>query len=1210
MRKITLLFAVLLSLVGVTQVKADAVTENFDDGNLPDGWQIVNTVQSQSYYAISVMNGRSRSGDYSLGSTTNNTTANNYVIVPEVTGTVSIYARAYQNNTTGNLAVYKYNGGLGAQIGTTQSRKSSSYTEYTFEVGSEPTQIAIAFGALNLDDITVTYATISGPALTVKDGATKVTSPYDYNFGLATAGTTHTFTLSNPGTEAVEGLSVAKTGDFGATLSATTIAAGGEATLTITMPEATGNSAITISSTTEGIADFVINASGTVRNPNKVYLDFSDGQIPDGWTSVAIGSYASEYGSAWAASEGYVSQSGSSSSYEWAFTSPKLTFSEGETIFFETQKYSSSTWYNPSIKVDYSTDGTSWTTIGSAYTDDTADAWTARSVNIPTADAKYIRFSGWYVKLRNIYGGELPNEPKMVVTEPATLDFGLYDKDASAPTKSFTIANTGKATLNGISVSSANAAFTITGAPTSLAAGADAEVTIAMSTASAGALSSLITVSATDMENATFTVTGVVMPAGMPVEEFTDGLPANWTNASWTFADGEATGKSSTAYLTTPKLICTASDFLVIKAKAADAYSGNYLTVQTSTDNGESFTELKKIEFPANSNTEYATYVVDGLTASVNKIRFVGYYAVVDEIYGLNYDQNAPVMEVSLGGSAIATGYADNFGTKVKAQPAAHTYTITNTGTGTLTGTITSSVPGHFTVSESAFSLAKDASLDFDLNLVFNTTYEDKASVITIHPTSGGLEDIVINASATTKDPEIWEEDFESGIPASWINENSAWTTTRYSHEGQAGPGSNSTSALITPRLQATEAQTLQFDVIGAESETYFLKAEYSTNRTDWTTIENYTTEGTKSFVAPADGYYWLRFTGNYTYVDNFYGFKEAPLAHDANITASSVPTTGNQYVEYTATVTVQEKAGKAETGVVATLYVNGVAVATDTQDLTANGSTVFTMSYTPNAATDGSVKAYVQVAYEDVELATDQIDLTIAAAKVYDEDEAPTVTEGTIASLVLKYTAKNGWGTICVPFALSSDIMTSIFGEGWKAYEFKGFNEGALEFQNTTTFYAGYPYIVHVTTAAAHAEGVKLQNVNISRTTAQYDAYSGAYFRGTYAPIAAGGWKKNAETDVIYGVSNAGKIAPAKSTTTMKGFRAYFDLPQGTEARLAIYDDATGITTVLDAKELNTNGKVYNLNGQQVQSSMFNAQSSKLNKGVYIVNGRKVVVK
>jgi hypothetical protein len=85
------------------------------------------------------------------------------------------------------------------------------------------------------------------------------------------------------------------------------------------------------------------------------------------------------------------------------------------------------------------------------------------------------------------------------------------------------------------------------------------------------------------------------------------------------------------------------------------------------------------------------------------------------------------------------------------------------------------------------------------------------------------------------------------------------------------------------------------------------------------------------------------------------------------------------------------------------------------------------------------------------------------------------------------------------------------------------------------------------------------------------------------------------------YGVTNAGKIQKATSAASMKGFRAYFTgIPANATARLS-FDETTGITTVMDTKELNNDSKVYNLNGQRVENA---------HKGLYIVNGRKVVVK
>jgi len=675
-----LLIALVALLSGASPAWAATLTENFNGASLPAGWSIVGDLTRNS--------DRARSGN---GIWTSSKSDNaNYLIIEAVEGSITFYARAYNKNSNAYVIVYKYTGSaLGDQLYTTGNMKTNStpsFASKTASLGDYKGQIAIALNYAAIDDLTYTQkeASASGPGFALKDGSTKLDSPYAYSFGLATAGTTKVFTLSNPGTEATP-ISVDVSGANGFTAAvegnATSIPAGGEKTLTITMPDATASGSIVVTPTGAGLSAFTLNVSGTLRDPNKVYLDFSDGQIPDGWTSVQTGSY----GSAWAASEGYISQSGSSSSYAWAFTSPKLNFEIGELIAFETAKYSSSDWYSPSVTVEYTTDATGatgWTAIGSAFTDDTYGNWTKRSVTIPVEGVKRIRFNGWYINMRNIYGGELPVEPKMVVTQPATLDFGLYEKNADpAPTKTFTIANTGLATLNGISVSSANDAFEITNAPTSLAAGASQTVTITMSTATTGALSSLITVSATDMEDATFTVTGTVKPAGMTVEDFEGGLPANWTNASWTFADGEATGKSGSAYLTTPKLVFSAGDFIIIKAKRYDSDSSDYLTVQGSNDNGSTWTAYSKklqnadgLSFP-----DYGTMVLSDIPTTVNKLRFVGYYVVVDEIHGLTY---APVLSVTKDAAVVNTPANYDFGETTA--NASVTYNFANAGAGTI----------------------------------------------------------------------------------------------------------------------------------------------------------------------------------------------------------------------------------------------------------------------------------------------------------------------------------------------------------------------------------------------------------------------------------------------------------------------------------------------------------------------------------------------
>lgn len=1231
------------------------------------------------------------------------------VYVGELDGTGSTMDVDFTTN-------YEYNGG-NLLIGFKVTTATSVWKSATFigETQSENT----AFRNKNsntrekfLPKTTFTYsaAPVSGPALAVKDGSTTLTSPYAYNFGLATAGTTKVFTLSNPGSAAVEGLSVAKTGDFGATLSATSIAAGGEATLTVTMPEATGSSTITLSSTTDGIDDFVINVSGTIRDPNKVYLDFSDGNIPDGWTSVAIGSYASSYGSPWAASTGYISQSGSSSSYEWAFTSPKLTFTNGEVVFFETEKYSSSTWYTPSIKVEYSTDGTLWTTIGSAYTDDTYDIWAKRSVTIPTADAKYIRFSGWYIKLRNIYGGELPNEPKMVVTQPTSLDFGLVDKDATAPTKTFTIANTGLATLSGINVTSGNAAFTITNAPTLLPANASQEVTITMATGTGGALSSLITVSATDMPDAAFTVTGCVKPAGMPVEDFASGLPANWTNASWTFANGEATGKSSSAYLTTPKLSFSAGDFIIVKAKRYDSDTSDYLTVQGSSDNGSTWTAYNKKLQDADGLTypDFGTIVLSDIPTTVNKIRFVGFYAIIDEIHGLNY---APILSVTTGDPAVAvsspanydfgecaadatvtynfanagagtinitnvaiTGdgaaaYSANWTTSVAAPfdlvitrtydanrttaqdatvtvttsegvfvinvtgtdkaanapelavsttaidfgkvtaDAVETVTVTNNGTGSMTVDIYSS-SSDFTVTPAKLTgIGAGESKTFDITFKYGTPYGVKKGDVLIQPTYDTSAAINIKVTGKAKDPATWSEDFAGNtLPIGW-SMDANWLI-----EGGVAKGNYSYSGsyylTTAPLTVSATTDELTFDY-EATANYVSIKIQMSKDGAafaDLHTISGLNNGDAESYTITGlePGTYQFRFKNDDYNLDNFEGLVLNLPDHMANITAYTIPASSSYSVtmkegqSFEATVTVKELRGLAE-NLTAKLYMGDEVIGTKAGSVAANGTETLTITCTPTVAAPSGAQMHIEVEWAGATMSTETVTRYVAAITylTLDETSSDAVVAGTYDNVTLQRKFNAGWNTVCLPFTVSD--IEGFFGAGAKAYNFTSFTDGNLGFTNVAELTASYPYIVYV--PAAITDDIALTNITIasSDASAWYRYQSGAYFRGTYAPIAAGGWTKNVDTDVIYGVTSAGKIQKAGASATMKGFRAYFDLPAGATARLAIYDDATGITTILDAKELNNDGKVYNLNGQRVENA---------HKGLYIVNGKKVVVK
>lgn len=1285
-----LLALIVLIMGGASPAWAETLTANFNSG-LPDGWSIVGDLSRNSDRA------RSGSGVWSSSKSDNA----NYLITEDVEGSITFYARAYNKSSNAYVIIYEYDGSaLGNELYSTSNMKTSStptWSSYTANLNGYTGQVAIALNYAAIDDVTYTqHEAVSGPALAVKDGSAKLTSPYSYNFGLTTSGTTHSFTLSNPGTTDL-GVSVSETGDFSATLSANTIAAGGEVTLTITMPNTTSSSTVTITPATgSGIDPFVLNVSGTVRDANKVYLDFADGQMPEGWTSVAIGSYTSDT-YAWKASTGYVSTSASSSYYVQAFTSPQLTFAKDELIFFETSKYGSSSYYTPSVIVEYSIDGSTWTAIGSAFTDDVYGTWTSRMVTIPVEGVKFIRFNGWYVNIRNIYGGEESNAPNMKVTQPASLDFGAI---TSATDKTFTIANTGKATLEGINVTSSNPLFTISNAPTSLAAGASQDVTITMAATTTGALSSDITVSATDMENVQFTVTGVVLPDGMFVVDFNDNqLPANWENNAsykWSFADGKAYCTSA-AELTTPALQFADGDMLAIKITSYDNYDDNYLEITGSADGTtwDAFTTKRYISRSEIPYGSYATLIVTGIPTTTKYLKFKGYYVRIDEIAGLTY---APILSVTKDATTVsspanydfgecadaatvtynfanagagninitnvaitgdgAAAYSTNWTASVAApfdlvitrnydatragtaqnavvtvttsegdfvinvtgtDKAANapeiavdqtsldfgkltanstiTVTVTNAGTGSMDVAIASDNE-LFTLSATALTgIGAGESQTFDVTFNYANVagnYGTKSANITITPSYDATAFVTIAATAKAADPNVWTEDFSANtVPTGWIAENN-WTVADGAAKASYAYGT--TTYLTTPTLTVSDAsEELTFDY-KATANYVSIKIQMSKDGAafaDYNTISglNNGNAGTYTITGLEAGEYQFRFANDDYELDNFEGFKLNMADHLLSFTATSIPATGNQYVEYTATATVKELAGKDEE-LTAKFFIGGTQYGGNVvKTVSANGTETFTVTFTPDAAVSGD--AYFTVSNDDVSLESDKTAVTIAEALVLDETVAATLTDGNAPIVVVKYTAKTGWNTITMPFNLSNDDLTAIFGTGWKAYELKGFDgTSSLEFKESTQFYAGYAYIVNSVEPANNT--LYKQNVTIVANP-KNDSYNGATFYGTYAPMAAGTMTGK------YGVTTEGRIAKGSASATMKGFRGYLELPDNvSNVRITLPggEVLTGINT-MDNGQLSMDNEAYDLQGRRVQNAK---------KGFFIINGKKVV--
>lgn len=1174
----SLFFALLLSAGWSSQAKAaDAVTANFNSG-LPEGWSLVGDVTNDD----TRYRGNSGKGLW----TSSKSATDNYVITEPVEGTFEFYARAYNKNSDSEVIVYEYTGSaLGTQLYTTGSLRTSStpsWSKFSFTV-ENGTQLALVLNYAAIDDVTYTpYVQVSGYGLTVKDGETTIASGYNYDFGVTTKEATKDFVLSNTGTEDLT-VSMSATGGFAVTPTSATIAAGSKETLTVTMAAATASGVVTITPAAgSGLDAVAINVSGTIRDANKMWVDFADGALPDGWKAEASSTYYN-----WSYSTGYASYNGTSASYSGTLTSPRLTFTAGEKLYFNTAKYSNSTWYSPSVTVETSTDGATWNTA-ETFTDDEDGVWKTRNIEIASADVKYVRFTGWYFHITNIYGGELPLEAKMKVTA-ADHDFGMISEEAST---TFTIANTGRATLTGITVTSSNSAFIIKDAPASIAADADpVTVTVTMSTTAKGAQSGTITVKATGMDDVTFNVTGYVIDDSKQLITFDDNkLPAGWEATGWTVADKQAyAGTGANNYLVSPILVVEAGDVLAFQVKgnlgAAD------IKVETSADNGETWNSVYTNS--SLSQTEYTTAIVSGIAAGSYKLRFTGFYTYLDNINGFAVDQNAPILALTPAENA-------DFG-KVTEQPAAKTYTVENKGTGKMTVNIAASTT-DFTVTPAQLKDIENGTPQ-TFTVTFNYNIENlgaKTADITVTPTYNESVAVTFTATATAKDPNTWAEDFEDGtMPEYWISEG-AWTVSTPTATGSNGTkmatisSYNAPKSLTTPRLQASKDDELKF-YIGMQYNDEPLTIEYSDDdMATWKVIEsgveNYTESGDITFKAPANGQYYVRFTGTFAMLDNFEGFKMALPDHIATITASNIPSYGlKEKVSFDATVTVAESRG-VEEQLTAKLYMNGEVIGTETGSVEAKGTKTLTITCTPPAAATDA-KMYIEVTYAGGTLKTEEVTRDVAATVKLELTESMTedITAGTYDVVTVQRTYNQGWNTILLPISVS----VSKFGENAKAYAFSGYDAGALKFSSTTTLNPGTPYLLYTPDVVGDLQftDVTIYESYLTDITVTRD---GAVLRGTWLPQDAG------TLTGMYGLTGAGKIVQADETISIRGLRAYFELPADAPAPFLMVDGvATGIGAVTES-HTNKEG-MYNLNGQRVESA---------GKGVFIVNGKKVVMK
>ena len=225
---------------------------------------------------------------------------------------------------------------------------------------------------------------------------------------------------------------------------------------------------------------------------------------------------------------------------------------------------------------------------------------------------------------------------------------------------------------------------------------------------------------------------------------------------------------------------------------------------------------------------------------------------------------------------------------------------------------------------------------------------------------------------------------------------------------------------------------------------------------------------------------------------------------------------------------------------------------------------------------------------------ATNTIAPTDAVTFVIDESLPFTSPDTDIsnATVRLKRTLKEGiWNTFCVPMDLAiSGDMTG------KYRQYTGVNGNTMTFEKATNVQAGTPYLVKPDADIANKV---FSNVTLSATPAANVTQAGSNlaFIGTYSPKAL----KTDKTEQFLTADGKLGYPNSSASATMKGMRAYFYVPEGTEARIFIDGEETTALTLVNSEKRIVNSEVYDLQGRRV------AQPT---RGLYIMNGKKLVVK
>ena len=217
-----------------------------------------------------------------------------------------------------------------------------------------------------------------------------------------------------------------------------------------------------------------------------------------------------------------------------------------------------------------------------------------------------------------------------------------------------------------------------------------------------------------------------------------------------------------------------------------------------------------------------------------------------------------------------------------------------------------------------------------------------------------------------------------------------------------------------------------------------------------------------------------------------------------------------------------------------------------------------------------------------------------------YSENDVNTIEDVDPANVTMTRTVKEGYNTVVLPFDITIVQMEAAFGTGAEVYTFSenSASENSVELnfiKGDGSISANVPVLVKATTASTQQTFNGVQVVaptDVAKVEGKFVDYVGVYELTTFA---AGDYFIATKDDVQ-------QVFQSNGTDTAKPFRAYFQKKVVGNVKAALFIDgvATSISEI-NGEAATVNGAIFNLAGQRV---------NKAQKGIYIVNGKKVILK